>query len=128
MNVRNAVTLAVVAAAVASVSLGCGGEEEPYKPKPAVSGRKASLPGVPTLPAKAKKSGDSYTVWGITHDLRSRVHREDVDGKKVSIIGYIVKTNLKDALPCAVHPKGKADAADCKAPPPSFAIADDKGE
>jgi len=127
MNVRNA-TFVVVAAVVATAALGCGGDEDPYKPKPAVSGRKPSLPGVPTLPAKAKKSGDAYTVWGITHDLRSRVHHDEVDGKKVSIVGYIVKTNMKDAQPCAVHPKGKADPPDCKSPPPSFSIADDKAE
>src|SRR5262249_54242912 len=77
---------------------------------------------------KAKKNGDAYTVWGVTHDLRSRVHREDVDGKKISIMGYIVKTNFKDAPACAVHKTGKGDPADCKAPPPSFSIADDKGE
>ena len=32
---------------------GCGQTDEPYKPIPAFSGRKASLPPVPTLPAKA---------------------------------------------------------------------------
>ena len=127
MNVRIAV-MAVLASALASNSLGCGGDEKQYEPKPAVSGRKANLPAVPTLPQKAKKVGDAYTVWGVTHDLRSRVHHEDVNGKKLSLVGYIVKTNYKDAPACAVHKTGKGDPADCKAPVPSFAIADEKGE
>lgn len=126
MNTRPAVVLAALS--LATLATACGPEEEPYKPKPAVSGKKASLPGVPTLPQKQKKVGDAYTVWGVTHDLRSRVHNEDVNGKKISIVGYIVKTNYKDAPPCAVHKTGKADPPDCKAPVPSFAIADDKGE
>jgi hypothetical protein len=127
MNTRPAVVLAALSFATI-VSTGCGPEEEPYKAKPAVSGKKASLPGVPTLPQKVKKVGDAYTVWGVTHDLRSRVHNEDVNGKKLSIVGYIVKTNFKDAPACAVHKTGKGDPADCKAPVPTFSIADDKGE
>lgn len=127
MNVRIA-AMAVLASALASNSLGCGGDEKQYEPKPAVSGRKANLPAVPTLPQKAKKVGDAYTIWGVTHDLRSRVHHEDVNGKKISIVGYIVKTNFKAAPPCAVHKTGKGDDADCKAPVPSFSIADEKGE
>ena len=116
MNTRpRFVVLAVAACAcLATAALGCGPEEEPYKPKPAVSGKKASLPGVPTLPQKVKKQGDAYTVWGVTHDLRSRVHNESVNGKKLTIIGYIVKTNYKDAPACAVHKTGKVDLFDCK--------------
>lgn len=122
--------LAVSVSLVASTALlgGCGGEEKQYEPKPAVSGRKASLPAVPTLPQKAKKVGDAYTVWGVTHDLRSRVHEQDVKDKKISIVGYIVKSNLEKAPACAVHKTGKADPPDCKAPVPTFQIADDKGE
>lgn len=127
MNVR-ACVLAAAAVSLASLSLGCGPDELPYQPKPAVSGKKANLPGVPTLPQKKKKEGDAYTVWGVTHDLRSRVHNEDVNGKKLSIVGYIVKSNLKDAPKCAIHKTGKGDAADCKAPVPTFSIADEKNE
>ena len=118
----------LAALALATTVAGCGPEEEPYKPRPAVSGKKASLPAVPTLPQKVKKQGDAYTVWGVTHDLRSRVHNEEVNGKKISIVGYIVKTNLKDAPACAVHKTGKADPPECKAPVPSFSIADEKNE
>jgi hypothetical protein len=131
--------LAVVAGALlASAATGCGGEERKYVPKPAFSGQKANVPQVPTLPQKPKKVGDAYTVWGVTHDLRSRVHRHEVNGKKLSIVGYIVRTNLveckddskahiENCTPkCAVHKTGKADPPECKAPVPTFWIADSK--
>lgn len=133
------VTLASIGA---SMCLGCGPDEVQYQPKPSVSGRKPTLPGVPTLPNKKKKEGDAYTVWGVTHDLRSRVHKEDVNGKKITLVGYIVRINYadkcatknntenkNDCVPeCAVHKTGKQDPADCKSPVPTFAIADEKGE
>jgi len=127
MNARTALAL-VAATVAASGALGCGADELPYAPKPAVSGKKASLPPVPTLPTKAKKQGGDYTVWGITHDLRSRVHHDEVEGKKTSIVGYIVKTNYDQAPKCAVHKTGKGDPPDCKAPVPTFYIADEKNE
>src|SRR5258706_13808162 len=79
---------------------GCGQTDEPYKPAPAVSGRKASLPAVPTLPTKAIKSGDGFTVYGSMHHLRSDVNNADVANKDLTITGYIVKTNLADAPEC----------------------------
>ena len=127
MNVRSALSLVAVLAAAAG-ALGCGGDEQPYPSKPAVSGKKAALPAVPTLPTKVKKQGDAYTVWGVTHDLRSRVHNEEVNGKKISIVGYIVKANYDLAPKCAIHKTGKGDTPDCKAPIPTFSIADEKGE
>ena len=127
MNVRLALVLAA-AFTSATMSLGCGDDDQAYTPKPAASGRKLSLPAVPTLPTKAKKQGDAYTIWGVTHDLRSRVHAEDVVNKKISLVGYIVKTNYATAPACSIHKTGKGDPADCKAPIPTFSIADDKGE
>lgn len=138
MKLLSASLFAVLAAA----TIGCGGDEVQYQPKPAQSGKKATLPAVPTLPAKKKKDGDAYTIWGVTHDLRSRVHREDVDGKKISLVGYIVKINYADkcadknntanrsdcAPECAIHKTGKQDPAECKAPVPTFYIADSKDE
>jgi hypothetical protein len=120
--------LVALAAVLAAGLPGCGSDDLPYTPKPAYSGRKPTLPAVPTLPQKNKKDGDAYTIWGVTHDLRSRVHSEEVNGKQISIVGYIVKTNFEEAPACAVHKTGKADPPDCKAPVPSFSIADDKGE
>ncbi len=125
MNVRHALALA---AALSTLALGCGPDELPYNAKPAVSGKKPALPAVPTLPTKAKKQGDAYTIWGVTHDLHSRVHAEEVSGKKISLVGYIVKTNYDSAPKCAIHKTGKGDPADCKSPVPTFSIADDKGE
>jgi hypothetical protein len=126
MNFRQALLLVV---GVWSLPLlGCGGDEQPYVPKPVASGRKASLPPVPTLPTKKKKDGDAYTIWGVTHDLRSRVHSEDVLNKKITLVGYIVKTNYDAAPKCAVHKTGKEDPVNCKSPVPTFSIADDKGE
>ncbi|HEY3595092.1 MAG TPA: hypothetical protein VGL13_14505 [Polyangiaceae bacterium] len=123
-----ATLIALAAPLLAGSIAGCGQSEEPYKPQPAYSGRAASLPAVPTLANKAIKVGDVYTVYGATHQLRSRVHNPDVNGKDITITGYIVKTNLPDAPPCAVHKTGKGDKDDCKAQVPAFWIADDKGD
>ena len=132
-----------LAAALCSGSLACGPEEKPYEPKPAYSGKKPSLPAVPTLPNKAKKEGDAYTVWGAIHDLRSVVHERDFDDKDTTLVGYVVKTNYgetcaseneqgpdeKFCVPeCAIHKTGKADPPDCKAPVPTFWIAETKDE
>ena len=96
MKLLCASAFAVFTALLATASVGCGGDEIQYQPKPAYSGKKATLPAVPTLPAKKKKDGDAYTIWGVTHDLRSRVHHDDVSGKKLSLVGYIVKTNYAE--------------------------------
>lgn len=127
MNARIALAAALTAALVVP-TLGCGPQEEPYHAKPAISGKKPAMPAVPTLPQKVKKQGDAYTIWGVTHDLRSRVHYEDVNGKKLTIVGYVVKTNYDEAPKCAVHKTGKGDPADCKSPVPAFWIADEKGD
>jgi hypothetical protein len=126
MNVR--LPLALALAVSSTMSLGCGGDDEAYVPKPANSGKKPNLPAVPTLPTKAKKNGDAYTIWGVTHELHSRVHVDDVKDKKISLVGYIVKVNYDTAPKCAIHKTGKGDAADCKAEIPTFYIADEKGE
>ena len=141
MKARHAAVL-VASLSCLTATLGCGTEDKPYQPKAAPSGKKASIPAVPTLPQKNKKDGDAYTIWGVTHELRSVVHHDDVADKKLTLIGYIVKTNLvacknkdekdgtkEDCAPeCAVHKTGKADPPDCKAPVPAFWIADTKDE
>jgi hypothetical protein len=106
----------------------CSGEpEQAYKPHPAPTGAAPALP-TPQIATRPIRAGDAYAVWGASHHLRSRVHREDVDGKKISIVGYIVRTNYESAPLCAVHRTGKADPPGCSSPLPSFSIADDKGE
>lgn len=113
-----------------TVSVGCSsGSDEPYKPAPAWSGKKASLPAPPTLPSNPVKVGDAYTIFGAVHHLRSRIHEKEVNGKEIAITGYIVESNVTTAPLCAVHPKGKKDPDDCKdIPIPGFTIADAKGD
>ncbi len=104
------------------------GVDEPYKPSLAYSGRKASLPAVPSLPTTPIKSGDAYTVYGATHQLRSSIHSPEVRKDDITITGYIVSTNIPDAPSCAIHKTGKEDPADCTTEIPSFVIADTKGD
>jgi hypothetical protein len=107
-------------------TLGCGGEEVKYKPVPAVSGIKANMPPVPNLAKKPIKNGDAYTVWGVSYYLRNRVHTSEVQNKKLTVKGWITKTNLETAPECAVHKGGEADPEDCSPPIPAFWIADEK--
>jgi hypothetical protein len=134
-------TLAAVAV-LAGLGTGCGPDEKPYQPKEAYTGKKPTLPQVPTLPNKAKKEGDAYTVWGAMHDLHSVVHEKDFEGKDTTLVGYVVKTNWdtlcadenkpgedEHCVPkCAIHKTGKADPADCEPPVPTFWIAETKEE
>jgi hypothetical protein len=107
----------------------CGEEEQPYKAAPAWSGRAVGLPAPPALPTNPIKAGDAYTIFGAIHHLRSRVHEKEVNGREITITGYIVDSNIPTAPPCAVHPTGKKDPDDCKdIPIPAFAIADSKDD
>jgi hypothetical protein len=115
-------------AALLAVVAGCGGEDNPYKAQPAWSGKHASLPAPPTLPSTPIKAGDSYTVYGAIHQLRSLVHSKDVTANPISITGYIVESNVDKAPECAIHKTGKADPDKCEAPVPSFWISDTKGD
>ncbi len=132
----------VVTSLVVAFGVGCGPEEKPYQPAPAYTGPKPNLPAVPTLPNKAKKTDGAYNIYGAMHDLHSRVHHDDFEGKQTTFIGYIVATNFdkecedenvpkpgERCVPkCAIHKTGKQDEPECKAPVPSFWIADSKDE
>ena len=124
----NARLVPVVALLVASVgSVGCGStSDEPYKPTPAWSGRKASLPAPPSMPTTPLKAGDSYTIYGAVHHLRSRLHGSEVAGKDITLVGYIVDSNMLRAPSCAVHKTGKKDPDGCTTEIPTFVIADTK--
>jgi hypothetical protein len=99
-----------------------------YAAHAAPSGSAPALPEPPNVGSRPIQEGGAYTVWGAAHHLRSRVHRGDVDGQRITIVGTIVRTNYDAAPRCAVHRAGVADKPDCHAPVPSFAIADGKGE
>lgn len=124
-SVRSA-AISTLISALCLGALGCGQEEVPYKPHGANSGVRAALPPAANLPKRPVKNGDTWTVWGASYSLRSRVHRKEVANKRLSIQGYIVKSNMTDAPACAVHKAGKADADTCLAPVPAFWIGDTK--
>jgi len=142
-TMKSCTAFAFVTLAGLSFLAGCKAEEKPYQPKPAYSGKKPNLPAVPSLPNKAKKEGDAYTVWGAVHDLRNEVHSKDFEGKEITVVGYIVKTNYavqcqdekvqgdneEPCVPkCAIHKTGKADPEGCTAPIPAFWIAESADE
>ncbi len=106
---------------------GCGEEDNPYKPQPAWSGKAANLPAPPSLPSTPIKTGDAYTIYGAIHQLRSLMHGKDVTAQPISVVGYIVDSNIPRAPDCAVHKTGKKDPDNCSPEVPSFWIADDKG-
>ncbi|MBN2195786.1 MAG: hypothetical protein JW751_23410 [Polyangiaceae bacterium] len=124
---RSRFVIAAAAVLCASSTLGCG-EKVEYVPRPAHSGAKASLPAVANLPTKPVKKGDMYTVWGASLYLRSMVHNAEINHTKVTIEGYINKTNLMDAPECAVHKYGKADPEGCRPPVPTFWLCDEKSD
>jgi hypothetical protein len=110
-------------------TVGCGGDDNPYKAAPAWSGKKANLPAPPAMPTTPVKGGDgSYTIYGAIHQLRSLLHAKDVTAQPIAIEGYIIDSNVGRAPKCAIHKTGKADPADCNTEVPSFWIADNKGD
>jgi len=131
----SAVAALVLVSAVPLAGTGCNTNDEPYKPQPAFSGRKPTLPPVPTLSSAPKKAADgSYTIFGAIHDLKSRIHSSEITSKDaITITGYIVQTNYDTAAKCLQHPTGKKDPDNCPPPGtvteiPSFWIADQKGD
>lgn len=131
--------------ALSALTSGCK-KPVTYKPEPAYSGAKASLPAVPKLPpASAYKNGANWTVYGLQHQLNSPRHAAEVNGKPVTIQGYVVKVYEpveppgkegciyphKKHLPTAKEPNPKG--VDCafiakEVEPPHFYIADSKDE
>ena len=126
--IRPAAVVALLSFASSAALAACGNTDEPYKPAPAWSGKKANLPPPPTLSTTPIKAGDAYTIFGAVHQLRSRYHTKDVTKDPITITGYIVESNIPDAPECAIHPTGKQDPDNCTPPIPSFWIADTKGD
>jgi hypothetical protein len=107
----------------------CGevGPTAPYTPTPAYSGPRPALPSPAGYAPRAAKVGDAFTTWGLAHHLHSRVHAGELIGKRITVVGYVVKTNYDAAPKCAVHRTGVADGPGCRSPVPTFSIGDDKG-
>lgn len=121
-------------------ALGCACASDPKIPKgapPPVTGVVVAAPEpCPPPPAPAPdpsavelrkqpvKAGDAYTVWGLGYSLRSRQHREAVTREPVTVVGYVVASNLATAPTCAVHQGGVADPEDCRSPIPAFWLGD----
>ena len=97
-----------------------------YAPRPAWSGARVDLPEPPALPTTPRKSGSDYTVFGAVDALRSMTHAKDVTEQPITIVGYVVDSNIPRAPACAVHRTGVADPPDCVAQMPSFWLADEK--
>ena len=106
--------------------LGCSTNDEAYKPVPAHSGPKPNLPPVPQVPQTPIKQGDAFTVYGAVHHLRSSIHSNEVTTKPISIVGYIVGSNIPAAPKCAIHKTGQKDPDDCKTEIPGFYLSDTK--
>jgi hypothetical protein len=94
----------------------------------AYTGKPAVLPDPGDLPVRADKNGDAFTVWGAIHALRGRYSHKAIDGKTITLVGVIVRTNYDDVPDCGIHRMGRADPADCRVPIPMFAIADNSDE
>jgi hypothetical protein len=127
-----ALGVAAATSTLVAALAGCGGDDNPYKPQQAWSGKRANLPAPASLPNTPIKTGDAYTVYGAIHQLRSLIHGKDVTANPIAVTGYIVDSNIPRAPDCAVHKTGKADPTNCPPPGqtievPSFWIADDKG-
>ncbi|MDP8999593.1 MAG: hypothetical protein M3O46_05720 [Myxococcota bacterium] len=106
----------------------CSNDDNPYKPVPAWSGKRPSLPAPPSLPNTPVKSGDAYSIYGAIHQLRSLIHSKEVTAQPITIVGYVVDSNIPRAPDCAVHKTGKKDPDNCAPEVPSFWIADNKGD
>jgi len=62
IDLRRAALLSASAGLLLLAQVGCGEKPKEYAPRPAYSGKKLTLPAVPTLPQKKKKDGDSFTI------------------------------------------------------------------
>lgn len=117
-----------------ALACACAGHPKPPPPaQPPVAG--VVVPDPPTGPEGPKPSSseprkppivttEGYSVWGLGYSLRSPEHRDAVTREPVTVVGYVVATNLADAPGCAVHEVGIADPPECTAPIPAFWLGD----
>lgn len=114
--------------------------EEPWPPEPEKTPKVAAYPapacspgavgeGQPALPVlelphDPVRRDSAFTVWGASHHLRSEPHQRGVTAGPITVTGFIVATNYDAAPACAIHRAGKGDPPDCRAPAPTFYLAD----
>ncbi len=138
-----AITSTLLVVGISTLVGGCG-EKLKYKPEPAYSGPKASIPKPPQLPSPATyKSGSNWTIYGLQHQLNNPRHRAEVEMKPATIEGYVVDIYrpkeapgkegciypTKKHPPTAKEPTPKTVNCDgVKFEPPHFFIADTKDE
>ena len=118
-------TAVAIASATASACADAPTPSDSYTPQAAWSGRAASIPDPPTLPTTPLRVGDAYTVYGAIRALHSIDAAEKL-AHEITIVGYIVDTNLARAPKCAIHHTGHADPIGCTSEIPTFTIADEK--
>lgn len=123
---KTAPPVAPTASAAASAAPQAGPCEDDYRRAAAPSGEKPELPPIPELVDRPKKNDDGWTVFGASHALRSRFESTDVTKTEITIVGWIVDSNVARAPKCAWHKTGVADPEGCSAEIPAFVIADDK--
>jgi hypothetical protein len=99
----------------------------PYQPHAAWSGAVPDLPPPPTLPEGPLRIGADYTVRGAVRALNARYGQDELK-HPITIVGWIVDTNLSRAPRCAVHRRGIADPKGCTSEIPTFTLADAKDD
>ncbi|CAN5669744.1 hypothetical protein BH09MYX1_BH09MYX1_36450 [soil metagenome] len=119
--------VAIPSATALAATPSCSVAAPPYVPVAAWSGARPELPTPPELPTTPLHVGDAYTVYGALHTLRSRYGATAVKNA-VTIVGFIVDTNLPRAPKCALHRTGIADPPGCTSSIPTFTIADARGD
>lgn len=118
-------TASASSSASAAPSVACSPSASPYLPVAAWSGARPDVPAPPTLPDTPMRVGDAYTVYGALHALHSRFGAGELS-KSITVVGYIVDTNLPRAPKCALHKTGIADPKGCSTEIPAFTVADAK--
>ena len=92
---------------------------EVYAPSTA-SIEASHVPDAPVLPERPLERDGAFTVWGAQRRFRARPAADET----ISVIGYVVKTNFRDAPPCALAPVDKRLPADCRPPTPTLWLGD----
>ena len=113
-----------VAAPSASTTVCNAAPSASYEPHPAWAGRPAAIEDPPTIPADAQRVGDAYTIYGALRALHA-IDSHELLAHDITVVGFIVDTNIARAPKCALHHTGHADPEGCVTEIPTFTISDD---